>query len=121
MTRTSGSCGSTSSSDASAPPRPEVALRVGFNGHWLPLPWEAVFAGDRGAFRDAQFDPPTGAGDGDTGHNPGAPMPEYPAARAAMPRGGIARALTRRADRRRARSAAAAPVALDGRAREVLA
>ena len=36
--------------------RPEVALRVGFNGHWLPLPWESVFAGDRGQFRDAQFD-----------------------------------------------------------------
>jgi PRTRC genetic system protein A len=32
--------------------RSEVALRVGVYGHFLPLPWEAVFAGDRGAFRD---------------------------------------------------------------------
>jgi PRTRC genetic system protein A len=37
--------------------RPEVALRVGAYGHYLPLPWEAVFAGERGAgFRDVQFD-----------------------------------------------------------------
>ena len=39
--------------------RPEVALRVGAYGHYLPLPWEAVFAGDRGAFRDAQVEPAT--------------------------------------------------------------
>jgi PRTRC genetic system protein A len=39
-------------------PRPEVALRVGAYGYHLPLPWDAVFAGDRGVFRDAQFDPP---------------------------------------------------------------
>ena len=37
--------------------RPEVALRVGAYGHFLPLPWEAVFAGNRGAFRDAKFEP----------------------------------------------------------------
>jgi PRTRC genetic system protein A len=37
--------------------RPEVALRAGAYGHYLPLPWEAVFAGDRGGVRDAQFDP----------------------------------------------------------------
>lgn len=37
--------------------RPEAALRVGAYGCFLPVPWEAVFAGDRGAFRDAYFDP----------------------------------------------------------------
>ncbi len=31
---------------------PEVALRAGAFGHWLPLPWSRVFSGDRGAFRD---------------------------------------------------------------------
>lgn len=36
---------------------PEVALRVGAYGHFMPLPWEAVFTGDRGAFRDAQVEP----------------------------------------------------------------
>ena len=35
--------------------RPEVALRVGAYGHFLPVPWEAVFQGDRGTFRDARF------------------------------------------------------------------
>jgi PRTRC genetic system protein A len=38
--------------------RPEVALRVGAYGHFLPVPWESVFDGDRGTFRDAYFDPP---------------------------------------------------------------
>jgi PRTRC genetic system protein A len=38
--------------------RPEVALRVGAYGHFLPLPWEAVFAGPRAPFRDVGFDPP---------------------------------------------------------------
>lgn len=37
--------------------RPEVALRVGVYGYFLPLPWEAVFAGDRGAFRDGYAAP----------------------------------------------------------------
>ena len=38
--------------------RAEVTLRVGAYGYYLPLPWEAVFEGDRGgAFRDVQFDP----------------------------------------------------------------
>lgn len=37
-------------------PRPEVALRAGAYGAWLPVPWEDIFAGDRGAFRDTQFD-----------------------------------------------------------------
>ena len=38
--------------------RPEVALRVGVYGYFLPVPWEAVFAGDRGPFRDLGFDGP---------------------------------------------------------------
>jgi PRTRC genetic system protein A len=32
--------------------RPEVALRVGVYGYFQAVPWEAVFAGDRGPFRD---------------------------------------------------------------------
>ena len=49
--------------------RPAVALRVGAYGHFLPVPWDSVFTGDRGAFRDANFDPidnqePTEVGDG---------------------------------------------------------
>ncbi len=49
--------------------RPEVALRVGAYGHFLPVPWDSVFTGDRGAFRDASFGPidekePTEVGDG---------------------------------------------------------
>lgn len=39
-------------------PQPEVALRVGAYGHFLPVPWDAVFAGERDGVRDAQFDPP---------------------------------------------------------------
>jgi hypothetical protein len=31
---------------------PEVALRVGACGYFLPLPWESVFEGERGPFRD---------------------------------------------------------------------
>ena len=38
--------------------RPEVALRVGAYGYFLPVPWEAVFDGERGVFRDPHFDPP---------------------------------------------------------------
>ncbi len=49
--------------------RPEVALRVGVYGYFMPIPWEAVFEGDRGRFRDTHFDPPDadsgGQGDGD--------------------------------------------------------
>ena len=41
--------------------RPEVALRAGAYGYFLPVPWEAVFAGRRGAFRDANFDPLEGS------------------------------------------------------------
>jgi PRTRC genetic system protein A len=44
--------------------RSEVALRVGVYGYFLPVPWEAVFEGDRGPFRDVHFDPPAGT-DGD--------------------------------------------------------
>lgn len=32
--------------------RPEVALRVGAFGYFLAIPWETVFTGERGAFRD---------------------------------------------------------------------
>ena len=39
--------------------RSEVALRVGAYGHFLPIPWETVFAGARTAFRDANFEPDT--------------------------------------------------------------
>lgn len=35
---------------------PQVALRAGAFGHWLPLPWSRVFAGDRGSFRDLVAD-----------------------------------------------------------------
>ncbi len=41
---------------------PEVALRAGAFGHWLPLPWSRVFAGDRGAFRDLVADADTARG-----------------------------------------------------------
>ena len=37
---------------------PEVALRVGVYGHFMPVPWEAVFDGNRTPFRDVNFDPP---------------------------------------------------------------
>lgn len=34
--------------------RPEVALRVGAYGYFLPVAWESVFAGERGVFRDVR-------------------------------------------------------------------
>jgi PRTRC genetic system protein A len=40
--------------------QPEVALRVGVYGYFLPVPWEADFAGDRAPFRDVGFDGPDG-------------------------------------------------------------
>jgi PRTRC genetic system protein A len=43
--------------------RPEVVLRAGCYGHFLPLPWESVFDGERAPFRDAQFDPDEEASD----------------------------------------------------------
>jgi len=36
--------------------RPEVALRVGAYGHFLSVPWETVFSGDRGSFRDVSVE-----------------------------------------------------------------
>jgi PRTRC genetic system protein A len=36
---------------------PEVSLRVGAYGHFLPIAWETVFEGDRGRFRDTHSDP----------------------------------------------------------------
>ena len=51
--------------------RPEVIVRAGAYGHWLPVPWEVVFEGERGPFHDVAFDPPRrdddvpDAGDGD--------------------------------------------------------
>lgn len=36
---------------------PEVALRVGAYGSYLPVPWESVFTGERGAFRDLHAEP----------------------------------------------------------------
>ncbi len=41
---------------------PEVALRAGAFGHWLPLPWSRVFAGGRGPFRDLVADADTARG-----------------------------------------------------------
>jgi PRTRC genetic system protein A len=38
--------------------RPEVALRVGVYGYFLPVPWGAVFEGDPGPVRDVHGDPP---------------------------------------------------------------
>ena len=48
--------------------RSEVTLRVGAYGYFLPVPWDSVFTGDRGAFCDVNFDPiddrePTEVGD----------------------------------------------------------
>lgn len=37
--------------------QPEVALRVGAYGCFLPVPWETVFAGDRGGFHDGHVEP----------------------------------------------------------------
>lgn len=36
---------------------PEVALRVGAYGYYLPLPWESVFAGEKGPYRDLAAEP----------------------------------------------------------------
>jgi PRTRC genetic system protein A len=37
--------------------RPEVALRVGAYGYFLPVPWRSVFAGDLGRFHDLSAQP----------------------------------------------------------------
>jgi len=44
--------------------RPEVALRVGAYGYFLPVPWESVFAGGRGVFRDVHTEPEEDESDG---------------------------------------------------------
>lgn len=36
--------------------RPEVALRVGAYGHFLSVPWDTVFSGDRGLTRDVHIE-----------------------------------------------------------------
>jgi PRTRC genetic system protein A len=41
--------------------RPEVAVRAGAYGAWLAVPWTDIFEGERGVFRDVQFDPPAAA------------------------------------------------------------
>ena len=57
-------------------PRPEVALRAGAYGCWLPVPWAGVFAGGRGAFLDRQFDAPDADGPGGARHDTGGDDPE---------------------------------------------
>ena len=41
--------------------RPEVRLRVGAYGYFAPVPWDLVFAGDRGDVLDLASDAPPGA------------------------------------------------------------
>ncbi len=100
--------------------RPEVALRVGFNGHWLSLPWEAVFLGERMPFRDAQFDPPDEAGvdapDRSLGSAYGARQP----AGVARPRLGLIGVMSMLGSRRVARTSDRATAFLGDDAREVL-
>jgi PRTRC genetic system protein A len=43
--------------------RPEVALRVGAYGHFVPVPWRSVFEGDLGGFHDANAQPTEEDGD----------------------------------------------------------
>ena len=57
-------------------PQPEVALRAGAYGCWLPVPWADVFAGERNAFHDRQFDAPDAPGPGGTGHDTDGDDPE---------------------------------------------
>jgi hypothetical protein len=54
-------------------PEPEVALRAGAYGHWLPLRWTNVYAGEPPALRDRVASPTrrSGSGDGDD-HRPAA-------------------------------------------------
>jgi PRTRC genetic system protein A len=37
--------------------RSEVVLRVGAYGYFFPVPWESVFSGEKGAFRDLHAEP----------------------------------------------------------------
>lgn len=100
--------------------RPEVALRVGFNGHWLPLPWEAVFAGDRGQFRDAQFDSADEREAGDAAHEPGAPDASLRLAHATLPRIRLTGLLSLLANRGVARAASGMAVLIEDDTQEVL-
>lgn len=100
--------------------RPEVALRVGFNGHWLPLPWEAVFSGDKGPFRDAQFDDRDGANAGDAGDFAELAATSLRTAQAARPRIRLTGLLALLASRRAARPASGMAVLIDDDTREVL-
>ncbi len=101
-------------------PSPEVALRVGFNGHWLPLPWESVFGGERGMFRDAQFAPldETSIGDAERGLHMlhGDCHPASPA----RPRLGLSAVLALLARRRGVRPESGVAVLLGNETREVL-
>ena len=61
--------------DVEEEPSVEFLLEAGFTeeeieagdtlyGYFMPLPWETVFAGNRGRFRDRNFDPPGQTEDG---------------------------------------------------------
>ena len=100
--------------------RPEVALRAGFNGHWLPLPWEAVFAGNRGRFRDAQFDPADDAEADDAAHKPAAPGASLLLAQGALPRIRLTGLLSLLATRGVARAASGMAVLIEDDSQEVL-
>ena len=101
-------------------PRPEVALRVGFNGHWLPLPWETVFDGERGSFRDAQFDLPDETSVGDTDHNLSAQRSGCRPAHPAWPRLGLSGVLALLASGRFARPEPDVALLIGDDSREVL-
>lgn len=104
--------------------RPEVALRVGFNGHWLPLPWESVFVGERGSFRDVQFSPSDEAGDDDWWASLNDDLATLPVAcarqRISSPRLGLSGFLSLLGRRPVARSGEAAALRLGDDTREVL-
>lgn len=101
-------------------PRPEVALRVGFNGHWLPLPWEAVFDGERGSFRDAQFDPADAVGPDGAGHGLESALSGGPPARSGRPQAGRSGLLALFAGRLGQRTRPNAAIMLGDDTREVL-
>ncbi len=100
--------------------RPEVALRVGFNGHWLPLPWESVFGGERGAFRDAQFDPADAIAPDGVDHGLKSLLSGCPAARSGRIRAGRSGLLALFAGRLGQRTRPDAVIVLGDDAREVL-
>lgn len=45
--------------------RPEVALRVGAYGYFRPVPWDSVFMGENGSFRDVHTEPDEQEGNDD--------------------------------------------------------